>query len=1005
MRKVLAIATATVVGGSAAAAGAAGTLQVPTKWFGSDTLQVITWDALGQANNGYQGGDPNIAGGGTGGDGHQAAQYLAGGSGAGQGAMANSTLANAIEQAAPMSKLMTSGICGTASASVLGVANGTSAQNAAGIVVAMDAVSVYSSVQSGGASACTTASSNTQTTDGLAFSGKSYFAGSNATQNWKWALALLYGGLDLSVPGSEPDCNSNARQNLVANWSNLFQNGCANPYPIAPGSTTNICAQAAGTGFAGALGHAFRRDDASGTSDVFSAIIGLQVLMPSPSASSNNGFGASPYCNAMNWDTNTSNATCALTPPDQFVGPGGVIDSASQCVFTDFASTSTAEVCLGQTGQPAATTLCSNGGNSAACASGQTCTSTTTSSGICMGTGATGTACTANTDCVNASSGGHAFVCYNPSGGTGTGLCVGNHRRPSPQPPSPGHGIMGAYGDDPINENFTNADVLPTSYQDNDPIRRKCLGNTAGLWGNSGEEVCNLDGKLGVVLAIPATDFLTQNASGSNQQYPTNACTNQFHTGSSNTAASAFNCAPSSSAFHAAQCPNGDAQTSGGCVVPQDGTNLTAQCLNNASGFYTQPNRKSLLTPAYDGRRHNLAFFSGFGQSSGVSWIKQTIQNGKATPPSVQLFGGMGRIHSIQSVFDSNWPSPPNTGCQFKDATDQISCLAQADPCSIGYAGDGGKSHVQRVNGNQAVGPFAGPYSVCAQFATNTAGSGNPPNNPCVGSGTNANQPPYTSNTSASLTCPEECLEQGTSGSFTLTSDSVRVDGTYPTATNVQALGLQQLEYQISRKLYYNSILGLSNLTPTTGDPSITSSTVSGELDIAAWEAVATNVAPILNSIGYFPLGTQSPNGTTASAPPFGTVGNAFCEDFNEAMLCKDAPAITSETGTSGNACVHYNGLTSASGTVPGDTNGSYITVPGTSTSTVCGNGVKDPFEECDDGTAGTGTATDGTLAANGALPGTTAGNGTSGSNCSNICRCAGITSYRSVGGGPWGCQ
>src|SRR5580704_10152799 len=438
MRKSIAIATALVVGGSAAAAGA-GTLQVPPKWYGSDTMQVVTWDALGQGDENSTGihGDTNIQGEATG---TQVGQYLAGGSGAGQGAMATAVSANATQQAAPMSKMMTNGVCGTSTTSVLGVANGTSAENASGIVVAMDAVSIFSSTTSGGASTCNTANSDAKTTDGLWATGGTgsptgVFSGSTTNQNWKWVLALLYGGLDLSAgpPSSsnEPNCNSTARQNLVNNWSNLFQNSCSN--------SVGVCGQAAPNGFSGALGHAFRRDDASGTSDVFSSLLGLQVLMPAPSASSNNGFGASPFCNAMNWDTNSvsNTSSCNLPSADQFVGPGGIVDPASAWTFTDFKS---ADLKVAEA---------------------------------------------------------------NPGAG------LGNHHRPPP----------GAYGDAPISTTFTNSDVLPTSQQDNDPIRRTCLGTTAGIFGNAGEEVCNLDGKLGLVLAILASDWIP--ATG-NQQYPTN---------------------------------------------------------------------------------------------------------------------------------------------------------------------------------------------------------------------------------------------------------------------------------------------------------------------------------------------------------------------------------------------------------------------------------------------------------------------------------------------------
>jgi cysteine-rich repeat protein len=50
--------------------------------------------------------------------------------------------------------------------------------------------------------------------------------------------------------------------------------------------------------------------------------------------------------------------------------------------------------------------------------------------------------------------------------------------------------------------------------------------------------------------------------------------------------------------------------------------------------------------------------------------------------------------------------------------------------------------------------------------------------------------------------------------------------------------------------------------------------------------------------------------------------------------------------------------------------------------STVCGNGVQEAYEECDDGL----------------------NNGTTGDACSSICRCAGTKSYENTGSG-YKCQ
>jgi hypothetical protein len=68
-------------------------------------------------------------------------------------------------------------------------------------------------------------------------------------------------------------------------------------------------------------------------------------------------------------------------------------------------------------------------------------------------------------------------------------------------------------------------------------------------------------------------------------------------------------------------------------------------------------------------------------------------------------------------------------------------------------------------------------------------------------------------------------------------------------------------------------------------------------------------------------------------------------------------------------------GLTSAFGTVPGETGSNPVAAP--SSSTICGNGRIEALEECDDG----------------------ANNGKSSSNCSTICRCIGSKQFVAIAG------
>ncbi len=953
MRKSIAIAATLVAGASATTIGAAN--GIPTQYFGSDTLFVVTQDAIGATPTLGLSLEPN---------------YLAGGSGAGQNAMATTSVAAEKQQTAPMSKQMTNGLCNK-----LGGTNGSANTNATGIVIGMDAVDLLSSATAGGTTACNGASDNASadgTGFGAAFSGSTAVFSSTTGQNWKWVLALLYGGLDLSPTGSAtPNCSSQARLSLVSNWSHLFQTGCSNPNtvcndPAHEACTTNADCPVSGTscntGGTGALKntcvvtgssplvappaslwHAFRRDDASGTSDVFSALIGLQTWIGGgPSASSNNGFGLSPYCNAMNWDANLAtngNGTvvnCAGTAgsDDQFVGPGGVPDTSSLCNFTDFkpADLKAAETCV------AAGTVCNS---TTACPAGFTCSSTTATNGTCFG----------------------------------------NHKAPpakawgSAPDPNLGGAVNG----------FASFDVLPTSFQDNDPLRRPCLGTGAGSPFASAEEVCNTDGKLGVVLAIPSSDFIPTTTNHP-VQYPSNACTGTYFEGD---APKIINCGPQSgSSTHPGQCPNGDSFfASNKCAVPVDDSNpsaVTSQCLNSKTP--TAPIKERPSTIAADARVHNMAMYDGTVVGKKPVFILDTIQNG-ATPPAVSMMGGMGRIHTVATIFNTalNSGNPANVGCELSDATDNINCLVQSDPCSVGYAGDGGKSFSERANGACTFLTTANGGNLCAVSGSGFVnGSGGP--------------------------CPAACLSVGTT-TAAVVSESVRIDQVYPNASAVLALGsTTTTEYQVGRKLYFNSIVGFNAIADTTNDPGAT-----GELALAEFEGVEANIAPILTPIGYFPLAGSNPTtGTDPAGVPFNAFNAPFCEDFNEQTVCNPntnrcnstTACPTGQTCTSTTAAFGNCGPTCSSST-PCPTGANFVCSSTTTTNgacllaanvfacggnasataeytgavappsvgPVCGDGKIDPFEECDDGLL----------------------NGTGGDNCSVTCRCSGTTSFSST--------
>jgi hypothetical protein len=728
MKINIAIASFLVVG-----AGASGAAAIVSPYQGSDTLFQVTTQAISAA-----GITPANA-------------YVGGGSGSAASAMSGSTspffAANSIQQTGPMSRMMKNEahVCGATSFN-----NGTNGSNdtsASGIVIGLDAVGVWSATTAGAqaTAACNGTADNTGS--GLAYSGTTGVFTGSGTQNWKWILALLYGGKDFSNPSAVVDCGSTARQNLVANWQKLFQGE-------ACGNTNTVCGSTGTGAFAnGAIWHAFRRDDTSGTSDVFASILGLS---PGTANNSLNGYGASPYCNAMNWDTTTANANCALGNNKQWTGPGGVFDPVA---------------------------------------------------------------------------------------------ADGVHKRPPPgtwgDSPDPGQGSFGA-------------DVVATQFQDNDPIRRTCLGGATNVHARAGEEVCNIDGKLGLVLPMPDTDWMLT-ASPPLKQYPVNPC-NTFAFGKPTTV---FTCAPRGTK-HSGECPNGDALIAGGCLLPIDSVNNTSQCVATKATVAALQSR-SLGNP--DGRIYNLQMRDGTTVEPTIGYAQYFISSlGK----TFDMTGGFSRIHQVESVIGGTGALG---ACQLVDMTDQIGCLAQADPCSVGYAGAG-----------------------AGDFSTH--------NNPAPGAVT-------------------------TTGSIA----SLRVAQVAPSPATVQALG-KTGEYQLSRKLYFVSLPGFGNVAASSGDPG-----AADELKLAQFMATPGSINTIVTNNGFFKLGAQSPAGGDTQ----------FCEDFNEQVVCNPTPSMVSGLATNQNGCM-----------------GNPTGIPGASVSTTCGNGVREAYEECDNGTS----------------------NGTSGNNCSQTCRC-----------------
>jgi hypothetical protein len=187
--------------------------------------------------------------------------------------------------------------------------------------------------------------------------------------------------------------------------------------------------------------------------------------------------------------------------------------------------------------------------------------------------------------------------------------------------------------------------------------------------------------------------------------------------------------------------------------------------------------------------------------------------------------------------------------------TDQIGCLVEASPCSIGYAG--------RSAASLAINP---------------------------------------------------------------NTDAIKVNGQSPEALCIQGdvpSSIPGFKYPLSRKLYLSSTPGFA--------------AVNGqELQLAGCE---TDLAQTLPG-GNTPAGLMTTNALT-DVTTFGFLnvgalngGEPYCEDFNENMLCGAATFPTNN-----NAC--------------GQAHANFSNWPGTGPSTtICGNGTKEPYEDCDCGTS-----------------------------------------------------
>jgi hypothetical protein len=930
MKKSLIAATLFVAAAGAAGVGAAEFATSP--YVGSDTEYNITNQSILNSTLGNS--NPNGLGPWNK-DTNPLGDYSGGGSGGGEAAMAAGR-----QVTAPMSRMMKGGAGKNACA-----ASDTS--QASGVVLGIDALSIFASsaavnADGGLGNGNPSTPACTAVTAGLAFDSAN--GGTLGFTGWRDVLALLYGGYDKhawSCGSANPtgtctsasdtscgtgiacqnviDCNSTKRHSLVANWSNMFENAsftngfstlgtCTNgtfcnvgsPVPCSDAST---CVKYPG------LTRAWRRDDASGTADAFSSLIGItgagydpagnNIAGFSTSIAGVNGFGVTPYCNAMNWDTGEAKNTavtgnsCTNAVDLHYQGPGGVpVPPTSPSGGLTLDSK--------QLHHKAPFTC----GVQGYCTNGNTCT---------VG----GAACADGSTCVN----GQDNRC--PAGQTV---------------------VTAAWGSLPYGSQDW---VLSTSWQDNDPIRLPCLGNASGPT-RSAEDVCNTDGKLGIVIPIPAIDFIhLQTSAPSWTGSPTTApagcgtfkagynvdCTSGVTFGPQ---IKVFTCAPRghgvTNSSTTGACPNNDGVIASGCYVPigTGASGATSSCQSNKStnpGTCFFGGSQTGGTPCTaDGRVWNTQAYNGDGSTPAYLTVGVPEVDPNTHTPysnSLQFAGAWGRIHQREVMQVGSKIS----ACQIDDATQQIGCLTAADPNSFGFAGRTGD-----------VWEAADPLLQC---------------------GTGETQAMRIHGLNAGVSCTPN----------------------FPTTATTT--------YPLWRKLYFNSITGFARVGAAGADGG---AGPAAEIALAEWESTASNIAPIMSTYAFLNL-PFSPDGTQDGGT-LGTVGNPFCEDFNEYL---NGCAPDGGQGNA-NACAVNTGLTnttlpgctSPNCTVPSDPSGNAgngtVSSPlgsggaAASTSTVCGNGIIEEFEDCDPGTsAGQGQPDGGVIPSS--IP---AGCG----SCSSTCRC-----------------
>ncbi len=558
------IATATFAALAAGTVGV-GALDTIPSMVGSDTLKQLTTQVI---NSCKASGECLGLG------------YIGTGSGNGQSALSNNT-----QSVAPMSRALNSGICTNAGRST-----------AEGLVVALDALSIAGNP----ANVCAA---------GLDFTGAAPAVTSN---DWRNVLRQIYTGMGTASTNIlTRDCNNAARVALLNDWDAIFRDSCTgkdcntDSHPSA-GTAASPPAQrydVANAIVEPGLRHAFRRDEESGTTDVFLGLLNLGTI----SFSQNGPTGTVPaLTTAQNnsFRSLANSAFCNVRRPTDTYAPVTVPASA-------------------------------NGGASVIPE-------------------------TVNLGVVPAPASGAAFTGWDHDGNAAT--------------PVQWRGLIN--------------DRMFPEFQEQDPVRRRCVGTNTTSAVLPNEQVCSADGKLGVVLPINPPPLATLA-----DVYPTVAC-----------ASGDFEFGPGVARPNGIglRCPNGDEAVGAPaqCRLPRaaDGS---FNCLNRGGSWALvggslafspggapavidgETPGETVGRPDIDGRAYNLILRDAAGNPRTIGRPDLVSVNNPAI--QVPVVGAFYRIHSTRSLL-----LPPNSGtatCQKTDATQQLGCLVLSSPCSLSFAG------------------------------------------------------------------------------------------------------------------------------------------------------------------------------------------------------------------------------------------------------------------------------------------------------------------------------